>query len=115
MPSAKQVAQSQQTTVGAVTTEQTIVTANPLSRRNLTGLVITTVNAAVCNSTLRDGTGGLIRAVWTYPNAATAPSSPFVVNFDPPLQQSSINSNWTIQASASVTAYNVTAMFVDEA
>jgi hypothetical protein len=78
----------------------------------LVGLVITTVNAVAATLTLRDGTGGIVKGIFNYPNAASAPGAPFVVTFDPPLAQNAINSTWTIQASAAAGAINITASFV---
>lgn len=114
MPTIKQTETSQQTTIGASTSETTIVTADPNFRRNLCGLIITTLNGAVSTLTLRDSTGGLTKAIFDYPNAAVIPASPLVVNFDPPLQQDTKNTAWTIQASASATGFKVTALFVSE-
>lgn len=103
---------SQATTIASGTTETTIVTADPNFRRNLVGLVITTINAVAATLTLRDGTGGTTRAILDYPNAASAPSVPFNVTFDPPLQQTLQNNNWTLQASAAAGAIHIVASFV---
>jgi hypothetical protein len=105
---------SQQTTIGASTAETTIVTADPATRNLLVGLQITTLNGAVATLTLRDATGGATRAIYDYPNAASVPTTPLVVEFDPPLDQTAINQNWTIQASASATGYKVNAFFIKE-
>lgn len=105
-------AQAQQTAIASGTAETTIVTADPSCRRNLVGLVITTVNAAIGTLTLRDATGGVVKGIFNYPNAASAPATPFVVTFDPPLQQNAINTAWTIQASVAAGAINITASFV---
>jgi hypothetical protein len=114
MPSIKQSETSQATTIGASTAETTIVAADPNFRRNLSGLVITTLNAAASTLTLRDSAAGLTKAVFDYPNAAAVPTTPFIVNFDPPLQQDTKNTTWTIQASASATGFKITALFVSE-
>jgi hypothetical protein len=95
------------------TGETTIVTADPTFTNGLTGLIITTINAAAGTLTLREATGGGTKAVFNLPNAATAPG-PFVVTFDPPLSQSAKNNNWTLQASVNASTYNVTAMFVKQ-
>jgi hypothetical protein len=112
MSTQREVEQSQQTTIASGTSETTIVTADPSFRRNLTGLIITTPNAAIATLTLRDATGGTTVAILDYPNAASAPSTPFVVNFDPPLQQTAKNNNWTLQASVAAAAIHITACFV---
>lgn len=105
---------SQQTTIGASTAETTIVTADANFRNMLCGLVITTQNAAVSTLTLRDSTGGTTRAIFDYPNAASAPGAPMVIMFDPPLMPQQPNTAWTIQASASATGYKVNAIYVKE-
>lgn len=103
---------SQQTTIASGTGETTIVTADPNFRRNLAQLIITTANSAAATLTLRDATAGTTRAIFDYPNAASAPANPLVVSFQPPLQQTAFNNNWTLQASAAVGAIHITASFV---
>src|SRR4051812_41949396 len=67
---------SQQTAV-AGTGETTIVSAGGAGVFNdLTGLIITTANAAAGTLTIKDATGGTTKIVLNYPNAASAPSSP---------------------------------------
>jgi len=105
---------SQQTTIGASTSETTIVTADAATRNQLVGLQITTLNGAVSTLTLRDATGGATRAIYDYPNAASVPTTPLIVTFDPPLDQTTANANWTIQASASATGYKINAIYVKE-
>ena len=103
----------QQTAYGAVTTEQTIITSGGAGVFNdLASLVITTVNAAASTLTVRDATGGTTRMILNYPNAASAPGTPMVVQFNPPIPQAAAANNWTIQASASATGFNITAVFV---
>lgn len=103
---------SQQTTIASGTGETTIVTADPNFRRNLAQLIITTANAAAATLTLRDSTGGTTRAIFDYPNAASAPGAPLVISFQPVLQQTAFNNNWTLQASAAAGAVHITASFV---
>jgi hypothetical protein len=83
-------ANSQQTTIAASTAETTIVAADPNFRTLLTGLIITTLQAVAGTLTLRDATGGSIRAVFDYPNATAAPGAPLVLSFNPPLQPSAL-------------------------
>jgi hypothetical protein len=105
------IAKSKNTPITASAAETTIVPADPNFSTQLNGLVITSISAAAATLTLRESTGGVIRAVFDYPNAAVAPGAPLVVMFNPPLQQSLLNNqNWTIQASAANT-YNVNALF----
>ena len=110
MPSGP-IAQSQQTTIAAASVaETTIVTADAGFPLELHELIITTPNAAAATLTLRDATGGNVRAIIDYPNAAAAPGTPCVVPFNPPLQNAA-NANWTLQASANASGIHVTAVF----
>ena len=104
----------QYTSLGTSTSETTIVTADPATRNQLVGLLITTTDAAAATITLRDGTGGSTAAVINYPNASSAPSAPFVVTFDPPLDPLAKNSNWTVQMSANLGRTDITAFYVKE-
>lgn len=105
-----QTAVSQATTIASGTAETTIVTADPNVGNALLGLVITTANAAAATLTLREGTAGAVRAIFDYPNAASAPSIPLIVNFNPPISQLK-NNNWTLQASAAAGAIHITALY----
>ena len=94
------------------TGETTIVTAAGASVfADLMTLIITTANTAAATLTLKDSTAGTTRAVLNYPNAASAPSTPLVINFNPPLPQASANNNWTLTASAAAGNVNVTAIY----
>src|SRR4029077_5347776 len=92
-----------QVTTLAGTAETTIITAGTSGVNNaLYGLIITTVDIVVGTLTFRDSTGGKIRLVVDYPNAASAPSVPFVLFLpkDWPLYQAAPANNWTVTASA---------------
>lgn len=98
------------------TSETTIIPfiANSNVNNALYGLVITTINAAVGTLTFKDSTGGTIRLVIDFPNAAVAPSYPFVffLPFDRPLYQAAPNNNWTCTASANASSYNINAFYL---
>lgn len=79
--------------------------------RDLVSLTITTPNAAAATVTINDG--GKNQLVINYPNAASAPSTPLQLYFDPPLEQSKANSAWTATASANASGYNVTAQYLE--
>jgi hypothetical protein len=104
------IAKSQATTISASTSETTIVTADPNFANQLIGLVITSTDAAASTLTLRDGTAGTTRAIFDYPNAASAPGAPLSVTFPQPLNQAA-NANWTLQASVNAGAYHVMAIY----
>jgi hypothetical protein len=102
-----------QFTAIAATAETTIVTAPDAGGSNkLKKLFITTPNAAASVLTLREKTGGNIRAKFDFPNAAVAPNYPLEVTFDPPLvQNNGLGQNWTLQASVNASGYNVEAEY----
>ncbi len=101
----------QQTAVAA-TAETTIVTAGGAGVFNdISQLIITTAGAAAQTITIKDSTAGTTRLILNYPNAALAPGSPLVVNFNPPLPQATANANWTATNSLA-TAVNFTVVFV---
>lgn len=91
----------------------TIVPASGVSTqfRDLSGLVVTTANAAAATLTVSDGTKTV--GVFNYPNAASAPSSPLALFFDPPMQQSVANAGWTLTASVNASNFNVTALYAE--
>lgn len=104
----------QYTSLGTSTSETTIVAADANTRNQLVGLIITTTDSAAATITLRDGTAGATAAVINYPNAASAPSTPLIIRFDPPLDPIAKNSTWTVQMSANAGRTDVTAFYVKE-
>lgn len=79
--------------------------------RDLAGITITTVNAAAATLTISDGTNNVM--VIDYPNAAVAPSAPFDLDFNPPLEQNTANKAWTITASVNGTNFHVNANYLE--
>jgi len=100
----------QQTNVSG-TGETTIVTADSMSRLSLAGLIVTTTNAAAATLTLRDGTGGVTKAVLNWPATPANPIQPLVLMFPKPLAQAAKNANWTLQASVNASGFNVSALY----
>lgn len=91
----------------------TIVPASgdALVSRDLVTLVITTINAAAGTLTLKKGAVTVM--ILNYPNAASAPSTPLVIDFcDVPLQGDP-NAAWTLTASVNASGYNVTAQYTE--
>jgi hypothetical protein len=104
---------SWQRTALAANTETTIVTAGGAGVfKDIVQIIITTAGAAAATLTLRDGTAGTTVMILNYPNAALAPGTPLILNFDPPLSQAAAASNWTIQNSVA-TATNVFVRFIN--
>lgn len=113
-PTVAQFTPVQQTNVTG-TGSVTIIAASGTNNRyrDLVGLTVTTINSAAATLTISDGTKTVF--VLNYPNAASAPGTPLVIQFDPPIQQSNIgNAAWTATAAAvNASGYNVTAQFVE--
>jgi len=112
MATVAQYAPATQTAVsgtGAVTI--LAASGNAAGYRDLVSLTITTANAVAGTVTISDG--GKTQLVINYPNAASAPSTPLQLYFDPPLEQSKANVAWTATASANASGYNVTAQYLD--
>jgi hypothetical protein len=92
----------------------TIVAAGAAGVFNdLSGLIITTTNAAAATLTFSDGNG--TRFVLDYPNTAAVPNVPLVVDFTPPLSQVGAAAAWTMTASANSGAFKVTAQYIQGA
>jgi hypothetical protein len=112
MPSNAQFAQVTQAAVagtGAVTFLP--ASGNATIYRDIASLTITTPNAAAATLTISDGNKTV--AIFNYPDAAAAPSAPFIVTFDTPLAQSLPNKAWTITASVNASGFNVTTQYVE--
>ncbi len=109
----RELCKSQTTTITASTSETTIVTATSGVFNDLTGLVITCTGDTVIGTlTLRDTTGGAAKAIFDFPPTAANPIAPVVIDFTPPLSQTAVNTNWTIQASANAGTIHVLAQFI---
>lgn len=101
-------------TAVAGTAAVTIIPAsgNPFGCRDLVSLIITTANAAACVITISDGTKTVLTL--NYPNAASAPGTPLVIQFcDVPLQQTAGNLAWTITCSVNASGFNVNAQYAE--
>lgn len=97
---ARDLVQTQTTTVSATTTETTIVTAGAAGIFNdITAIIITSSGTATANWAIRDSTGGTVRA--TFDTPATAGSAPIIIPCTVPIPQTTAANNWTIKASTS--------------
>ena len=115
MPTVQQYAPCQQANATG-TGATTIVSAGPAGTnyryRDIVKLIITTANLVASTLTISDGTKTV--GVFNYPNAALAPGTPLVLDFDPPLEQSGVgNAAWTITPSVNASSYNITAQFTE--
>lgn len=98
----------QQTTITASTAETTIVTAAASTFHDLTSLSMTNSSATLTVVTLKDSTAGTTRGIWVL----AANGGGAVVHFNPPLPQATVNNNWTLTSSASVSSVYVVAQYV---
>lgn len=100
-----------QQTALAATAETTFITAGAAGVFNdITQLIVTTAGLAAATLTIKDATAGTTRMILNYPNAAVAPGSPLVINFNPPIPQAAAAANWTVTNSVA-TATNITAIY----
>ena len=106
---------TQPTTLTTSSVETTIVTANPITRTRLAGLIISCITAgAVGTLTVRSATGGAARLVIDFPSTAVVPTQPMLLPFSPSLEQrEGPNNNWTIQSSSAANSFKVTAVYQD--
>jgi hypothetical protein len=115
MPANYQFARAQQTNAagtGAVNIINVPAASSNFRFRDMVCLTVTTTNAAAATLTISDGTATPM--VLNYPNAASAPTTPMQLFFDPPLQQTGLgNLAWTLTASVNASGFNVTAQFVE--
>lgn len=98
----------QHTTITASTAETTVVTADAAKLLGVYGLVLTNTSASATSVTIRDGSGGTIRAVFDIPPVDTRG---FIGAPDGAMQQAIVNNNWTAQCGTSVTSLEVTVMY----
>ncbi len=99
----------QQTSISASTSETTIVTAVASTFLDLYGLILANTGATTTKVTIRDDTGGTIRAVLEVPTLETRG---FMLPVDSGFNQAVVNKPWTAQCGSSTTALEVTALFV---
>lgn len=112
MPTVAQFAPAVQTNVAGTGAVSILpASGNAAIYRDIVALIITTSNAAAATLTLSDGTKNV--GVFNYPNAASAPSTPFIVPLETPLAQSKPNAAWTLTASANASGFNVTAQYTE--
>lgn len=97
---------TQTTTISASTTETTIVTAAASTFNDLTALVLSNTSATATRVDFRDTTGGSVLFSIYVPAADVRG-----VSFSRPVPQTSVNTNWTAQSSASITDLRVYAVF----
>lgn len=100
---------SQRTVITASTSETTIVTATASTFNDLYGLVLANTGATATAVDIRDTTAGTIITTFQVPAGETRG---FMLSVDSGYSQTTVNTNWTAQCSASTSSLVVTAMFV---
>ncbi len=111
MPSLQQFARALATAVAGTGAVSILpASGNAAVYRDISNIIITTPNAAAAVLTLSDGTKSY---TFNYPNAAAAPTFPFEMVFEPPLQQTLPNTAWTLTASVNASGFNVTVQFIE--
>lgn len=99
----------QQTQISASTAETTIVAAGAAGVFNdLYGLILANTGATTTKVTIRDGTGGTVRAIIEVPTLETRG---FMLPVDSGFSQATAAVVWTAQCGSSTAALEVTAMF----
>lgn len=99
----------QHTTITSSTSETTVVTAVASTFLDLYGLVLSNTSATATNVTLRDGTGGTVIGIYAVP---ANDIRGFILSVDSAVPQGTVNTNWTVQSSQSISSLEVTAFYV---
>lgn len=104
----RQLVGVQTTSIATTISETTIVTAGASGVFNdITGFQITNATGTAVTVTIKDATSGTTRKVYDL-----AANGGIVVNFDPPLPQSSAAANWTATLSVNTVTVNVNVDYV---
>lgn len=97
---------TQTTTITASTAETTIVTAAASIFNDLSAIIISNTSATATRVDFRDTTGGSVLFSFYVPAGDTRGAT-----YSRPLPQTSVNTNWTAQSSASITDLRIYACF----
>lgn len=99
---------SQTTTISASTSETTIITAAASTFKDLSALMISNTSATAARVDIRDTTAGSV-IFQVYVPAGDVRG----ITLTSPWPQTSVNSNWTAQSSASVTDLRISCQFIN--
>lgn len=99
----------QHTTITSSTAETTVVTQIASIFADLYGLMLSNTSASPTNVTVRDGTAGTVIAIVAVPANDVRG---FMLPVDSAVPQATVNTNWTVQSSASISSLEVTAYYV---
>ena len=99
--------QYQETTITSSVSETTIITSQSSAHADIISLTITNSSATPLIVTLKDSTGGTIRAIY-----ALAPYGGITINPSVPMPQvAAVSNNWTLTCGTSVASVYVSAVF----
>jgi hypothetical protein len=98
---------TQTTTISASTSETTIVTAAASVFNDLVSLIVSNTSATAARVDFRDTTAGSVLFSLYVPAGDTRGAT-----YTTPVPQTSVNTNWTAQSSASVTDLRIYAQFI---
>lgn len=97
---------TQTTTISASTAETTVVTAAASTFNDLTAIIISNTSATATRVDFRDTTAGSVLFSFYVPAGDTRGAT-----YNRPLPQTSVNTNWTAQSSASITDLRIYCVF----
>jgi hypothetical protein len=97
----------QHTQIASSSSETTIMTAVASTFLDLTQLILTNQTATAVNCTIKDSTAGTTRMI-----IALAANGGAVMNFPTPVNQATVNNNWTCTLSNATTTVNIFAQAV---
>lgn len=98
-----------QVSLGATTSETTIIAATASTFHDVYGLILANTGATTTKVSIRDDTAGTVRAIIEVPTLETRG---FMLPVDSALPQTAVNKNWTAQCGSATTALEVTAFYV---
>jgi len=103
----RDIVASQTTTISASTAETTVITAAASIFNDLSAIWVSNTSTTAARVDFRDTTAGSVLFQLYVPGGDIRG-----VSFNTPFPQTSVNTNWTAQSSASVTDLRITALYI---
>lgn len=98
-----------QVALSNTTSETTIIAATASTFHDVYGIILANTGATTTKVSIRDDTGGTVRAIIEVPTLETRG---FMLPVDSAMTQTATNKNWTAQCASATTALEVTAFYV---
>jgi len=98
-----------QVALSNTTSETTIIAATASTFHDVYGIILANTGATTTKVSIRDDTGGTVRAIIEVPTLETRG---FMLPVDSAMAQTATNKNWTAQCASATTALEVTAFYV---